>query len=89
MVACTRINRNNLQGDSTDNAINGAVKTKRVYVEKDQYLISMVQLGEISEISWKNKPGLHLLNYLVSSLSGYHNVLGLITIVENEVPMDI
>ena len=65
-----------------------AVKLKTVYVGKNQYPISIVQLDEVSDIAWRKKSGFKFLTYPVGSLSGSHNVSDLITLVDNKLPMD-
>ena len=76
-------------GNPTDSAItSGAGKPKTVYVGKNQYPISIVQLDEVSDIAWRKKAGLDLLTSLLGSLSGGHNMLDLITLVDNNVTMD-
>ena len=77
----------NFHGDLVNSASN-AGKLKTVYVGKNQYPISIIQLSEISEIAWKKKAGFGLLNSSVASLSGGHSVSYFTTVVENEVPMD-
>ena len=89
MVAREIINRSSRHGEPTDNERSGAGTPKTVYVGKNQYTISIVQLYEVSEIAWGKKAGFNLLTSLISSLSGGHNISDFITLVENEVTIDI
>ena len=63
-------------------SVSTAGKLKTVYVGKNQYPISIIQLAEFLEIAWKKKAGFSLLTYLVCYLSGGHSVSYLITIVD-------
>ena len=69
------------------NSVSAAGKLKTVYVGKNQYPISIIQLAEFLEIAWKKKAGFGLKNSSVGSLSGGHSVSDLITFVDDEVPM--
>ena len=71
--------------DSASTASAG--KTKSVYVKKNRYPISIVQLAEVLEIAWRNKTGFDLLTSSVASLSGGYSVSYLITLVDNEAPI--
>ena len=70
------------------NSVSAAGKLKTIYVGKNQYPISIIQLAEFLEIAWKKKAGFGLKNSSVGSLSGGHSASDLITPVENEVPVD-
>ena len=70
------------------NSASTAGKLKTIHVDKNQYPISVIQISEISEISWKKKAGFDLLSSSVASLSGGHSMYNLIMLVDNEVPMD-
>ena len=78
MLAHVSGNRRIHHGDTANNAINGVVKPKTVYVRKYQYPISIFQLDEVSKIVWRK----------TSYLSGGHNVLYLIMLMENKLPND-
>ena len=88
MVAYSSTNRISRHWKSTDNVNTGAGKPKIVYIEKDQYPISIIQLHQVSDIEWRKKSGCDFLTCLVNSFSCGYNVFGLITYVENEVLMD-
>ena len=62
-------------------------KPKTVYVGKNQYHISIIQLAEVLEIYWKEKTGFDLIASSVVSLSGSHSMSDLIMFVDNELPM--
>ena len=82
-------NMSSRHGNPMDSAITlGAVEPNKVYVVKNLCPISIVQLDEVSEISWRKKAGFYLLNSSLGSLSGGHNMLDLITLVDNNVTMD-
>ena len=70
------------------NSVSASRKLKKVYVGKNRYPISIIQLSEVSEISWNKKAGLGLLTTLVGPLSSGHSVSDLITLVDNEFLMD-
>ena len=59
-----------------------------MYVGTNYYSIYIVQLYEASEITRRKKAGFYLLTSSVSSLSVSNNMLDMITLVANEVPMD-
>ena len=65
------------------NSARTAGKLKTVYVGKNQYPISIIQVSEISEIAWKKKSGFDVLTYSVASLRGKHSGSDLITLVDN------
>ena len=76
---------------SHDNLLNSAStigKLEIVYVKKKQYPISIIQLAEVLDISWKKKAVFDLLPYSVGPLSGAHSVLYFIMLMDNEVPME-
>ena len=81
-------NRSIHHGKLADNSIAGAGKLNTVYVGNNQYHISIVQLEKVSEIAWRKKARFDFLIFLVSYLSGGHNMSYIITRVANEVPMD-
>ena len=81
------ISSDNCHNDLTNSAITSG-KLNTFNVGKNQYHISAIQLSEISEITCKKKSGSDLLTSSVAYLSGGHIVSYLITLVENEVPMD-
>ena len=97
MIACTSGNRSIHHGYLANNAIsshieptNSAItygKPKTVYVGKNQYHISIIQLAEVLEIYWKEKTGFDLIASSVVSLSGSHSMSDLIMFVDNELPM--
>ena len=89
MVAHESGNSGSRHGNPADNASAGAVKPKTVYVGNNQYPISTVQLADVSEIAWMNKSCLGFLTSLVSSLGCGHNLSDMITLVYNEVSMDM
>ena len=80
------INVSSSHGDPTNSA-SAVIKLKTVYVGKTQYPISVIQLAEVLEISWKKKSGFDLLATSVGYLSGVHSVSYLIMLVDNKVPM--
>ena len=59
-----------------------------MYVGKYQYLVSLIQTTQVSDVAWKNKAGFDILTSTVKFLLGSHNVFDLITLVDGEVPMD-
>ena len=73
MVAREIINRSSRHGEPTDNERSGAGTPKTVYVGKNQYTISIVQLYEVSGIAWRKKSCFDLLTSSVIYLSGSHN----------------
>ena len=63
-------------------------KLKTVYVGKNRYPISIMQLAEVLEIVWKRKACFDLIAPSVGSLIGGHSMSYLITLVDNYVPID-
>ena len=53
-----------------------------MYVGKDHYPVSLVQLAKVLDVAWKNKSGFDILTSTASSLLGSHNVSDLITLVD-------
>ena len=60
----------------------GVVRPRAVYVGKDHYPVSLVQLAQVLDVAWKNKSGFDILTSTASSLLGSHNVSDLITLVD-------
>ena len=87
IVDSSSIRSGNCHGNLVNSA-STAGKLKTVYVGKNQYPISIIQVSEISEIAWKKKSVFDLLTSSVASLRGNHSVSDLVTLVENKVPMD-
>ena len=59
-----------------------------MYVGRDQYPVSLIQLAQVSDVAWKNKAGFYILSSTVNYLMGSHNVSALINLLDGEVPMD-
>ena len=66
----------------------GIERPRTLYVGKDQYLVSLFRLAQVSDVAWKKKAVFYLLTSTVNSLLGYHKVYDFITLVGGEVPMD-
>ena len=76
-------NRNSRRVNPNDSAsIYGAGKPKTVYVGKNQCPVYIVQLAEVSDITWRKKAGFDLISSLLGSLSGGQSVSDLIKIVD-------
>ena len=98
MISCAISNRRSYHGYLTNNEssshgdpVNSAIATRKpktVYIGKNRYPIYIIQLAEVLEIAWRKKSGFVLITYSVDPLRGGHSVSDLITIMDNEVPMD-
>ena len=86
LVACTSgVNGMKCRNKTSSS---GVCRPRTVYVGKYQYLVSLIQTTQVSDVAWKNKAGFDILTSTVNSLLGSHNVFDLITLVDGEVPMD-
>ena len=66
----------------------GIGRRSMVYVGKEQYPVSIIQIAQVLDVACKNKSVFDLLTSTVNSLSVSYNVSDLITLVCVEVPMD-
>ena len=71
-----------------ENNASTAVNPKTVYVGKNWYPISIIQLAEVSDIAWMKKSGFDILTSSVGPLSDRNSVSDFIIITDNKIPTD-
>ena len=82
-------NRSSSYGDPVESASTASAgKTKTVHTRNTQYPISIIQLDEISNSVCRKKAGFDLPTSSVASLSSGYSVPYLITLVDNEAPIN-
>ena len=64
-------------------------RPRTVYVDKEQYPISLVHLEDISTPDWKKKRGFDQIETTVWFLTRTHQIADLIDFVSTEIPIDV
>ena len=79
-VALTRGGNGTNRTNKTSSSVVGSPRT--LYVGKDQYPVSLIQIAQVLDVAWKKKQGFDILMSTVNSLLGSHKISDLIILVD-------